>query len=281
MKIPIGLHIIQFAGGLGNQMFEYAFYLSLRERCPLAFYGFDTYAAEVEHYGYELDNIFHIDSHRERNRHAFMCKLERHHYVQFTEVREENAIVYTPDVYGNIWHPHVYKGYWQSEKYFLPVMQDVRVAFRFREEKLSEKTKIFAHQLQQSRDTISLHVRRGDYVSIGDTKTFGKEYYDAAVRIANAHGGGQIVVFSDDVQWVKANLHYENMLFVDWNIGVDSWQDMYLMSLCKHNIIANSSFSWWGAWLNSNPDKIVIAPKKWMTWEPECSDIIPNTWIRL
>ena len=89
------------------------------------------------------------------------------------------------------------------------------------------------------------------------------------------------MVFSDDIEWVKSNLHYEDMTFVDWNTGADSWQDMYIMSQCKYNIIANSTFSWWGAWLNKTPDKIVIAPKQWMKEETNQSDIIPETWIRL
>ena len=89
------------------------------------------------------------------------------------------------------------------------------------------------------------------------------------------------MVFSDDIEWVKSNLHYADMTFVDWNTGEDSWQDMYIMSQCKYNIIANSTFSWWGAWLNNTPDKIVIAPKQWMKEETKRSDIIPETWIRL
>lgn len=282
MKIPFGVHIVFFEGGLGNQMFEYAFYLSLREKCPLAFYGFDTYAAEVEHYGYELDKIFHIDSHRERNRHSFLRKLERHHYVEFTEVQEENAITYNPKVYEDIRHPHVYKGYWQTEKYFEHIADDVRKAFRYRDEKLSEQTKKMAAEIQKMRNPVSLHVRRGDYVGLSDTKTFGMEYYDAAVKMMREkYSGGTIVVFSDDPEWAKTNMPYVDMVVVDWNKGKDSWQDMYLMSQCTHNIIANSSFSWWGAWLNAHLDKQVIAPKKWMTWESEESDVVPQAWIRM
>lgn len=89
-----------------------------------------------------------------------------------------------------------------------------------------------------------------------------------------------MIIFSDNIEWCRANLSMEDALYVDWNNGVDSWQDMYLMSLCKHNIIANSSFSWWGAWLNENPNKIVIAPKQWMKSDVGV-DVIPKTWIRI
>lgn len=91
---------------------------------------------------------------------------------------------------------------------------------------------------------------------------------------------GRIVLFSDDIEWAKQNMQIKNGIFVDWNKSIDSWQDMYLMSLCKHNIIANSSFSWWGAWLNTNPNKIVIAPQQWMKSDSG-KDVIPETWIRL
>lgn len=282
MKIPLGLHIVRFDGGLGNQMFEYAFYLSLRDKCPLAFYGFDTYAADIAHNGYELDKIFHIDSHRERNIYAFLRKLERHHYVDFTEMKEENYMTYDARVYENVRHPHVYNGFWQSEKYFLDIEDKVRRVFRFREELLSEKTRQKAKEIHECKNAVSLHVRRGDYVGIGNTKTFGMEYYDAAEEMMRKEfNGGRLVVFSDDLEWAKTNLPYKDMVVVDWNKGKDSWQDMFLMTQCTHNIIANSSFSWWGAWLNEHPNKQVIAPKKWMKDEPKDADIIPQTWIRL
>lgn len=282
MKIPFGLHIIKFDGGLGNQMFEYAFYLSLRRRFPFALYGFDTYASDIAHNGYELDKIFHIDSHKNRSRNAFLRKLERHHFCRFDRVMENNYMTYCANVYHDIISPHEFIGFWQTEKYFLSIESKIRKTFQFRLELLSENTKQLATHIKTTNNSISLHVRRGDYMGINSTKTFGLEYYDAAVKLLRTKfSGGRIFVFSDDVEWAKANLLYENMIFVDWNVGADSWQDMYLMSLCTYNIIANSSFSWWSAWLNNNNHKIVIAPKKWMKEEPVDSDIIPNSWIRL
>jgi len=111
------------------------------------------------------------------------------------------------------------------------------------------------------------------------------DYYQRAVYFLRNKAlidGGIAYVFSDDPDWVRNNLKIDTeIVFVDWNRGTESWQDMYLMSLCKHNIIANSTFSWWGAWLNQNPDKVVIAPRKWMTYDEGGIDIIPEDWIRL
>jgi hypothetical protein len=90
----------------------------------------------------------------------------------------------------------------------------------------------------------------------------------------------QYYVFTDDKEWVRENFQLDNAVYVQHNTGRNSWQDMYLMSRCKHNIIANSSFSWWGAWLNTHPDKIVVAPKKW--WRLfENDDVVPEIWVRM
>lgn len=282
MQIPFGLHIIRFQGGLGNQMFQYAFYLSLRHRFPFVFYGFDTNASEWAHYGYELDKIFHIDSRNERKRGLIMRKLERHHYVNFSRKSEEHYTRYCPHIYDDIIHPHDYVGFWQSENYFISIEKQIRKTFQFREELLSAQTKRMAEDLRNSVNPISLHVRRGDYLCIDSTKTFGMEYYNNAVNLLRSqYSGGEIIVFSDDVSWVKENIAYNNIKFVDWNIGDDSWQDMYLMSQCTYNIIANSTFSWWGAWLNNCPNRKIIAPQKWMVDEPQDSNIIPLSWIRI
>lgn len=282
MQNLFGLHIIRFDGGLGNQMFEYAFYLSMRHQHSNGIYAFDTIASNTAHNGFELDRIFGIDSCRKQKRLSGLRKLAHRHLLRIREVTEDNFMTYCPRVYNEKGCANEYVGYWQTEKYFLQIEDEVRRVFRFREELLSERTKTMSVALHKNAKSISLHVRRGDYKVIDNTKTFGIEYYDAAVKLLREkHNGGDLIVFSDDPEWAKNNLPYKDMTVVDWNNGVDSWQDMYLMSQCTYNIIANSSFSWWGAWLNSNPEKLVIAPKKWMKDEPEHADIIPTSWIRL
>lgn len=132
---------------------------------------------------------------------------------------------------------------------------------------------------------MSVHIRRGDYLSASFANGFGNccplDYYQRAIAmISKTVDKPLFVFFSDDMEWVKENFAGEDCLFVSHNKGVDSWQDMYLMSLCNHNIIANSTFSWWGAWLNHHEDKMVIAPKKW--WSTiENDDVVPETWMRI
>jgi hypothetical protein len=136
-------------------------------------------------------------------------------------------------------------------------------------------------------NAVSLHVRRGDYVhnskAAATYALCSLDYYNKSIkyvaeRVHNAH----FFVFSDDIPWVKSNLEIDfPVKYIDNNFGVDSYNDMRLMSLCKHNIIANSSFSWWGAWLNLNSEKIVVSPMRWFFNETGIQDLIPKSWVRL
>ena len=139
----------------------------------------------------------------------------------------------------------------------------------------------------KSTNAVSIHFRRGDYVDQPETnKTHGtctKEYYQKAVdlmasRIVNPH----FFLFSDEPEWIKEN--FSTAIPSTHVAGYPGFIDMYLMGLCRHNIIANSSFSWWGAWLNINPDKIVIAPTQWFAIDEinnKAVDLVPSNWIRL
>ena len=179
-------------------------------------------------------------------------------------------------------------GFWQSETYFRDHAATIRQELTLS----STPTPEFDHYQQLIRATpmpVSVHIRRGDYVNHPEfSKTFGfvgLDYYTQALRqITRYVADSRFFIFSDDHAWVQENLPLpDDSIFVK-NSGPDSdVADLTLMSQCRHNIIANSSFSWWGAWLNPNPDKVVITPKKWYKNQPawNTKDLLPSAWLAL
>lgn len=177
------------------------------------------------------------------------------------------------------------KGYWQSERYFSAVADAIRADFTFRLP-LSEENRRIAESIGAV-NAVSLHVRRGDYLSNPYTLSVhgvcSLEYYARAIRyIVERVPDPVFFVFSDDLDWVKNTLQLEHPChFVDHNQGSESYNDMRLMSLCSHHILANSSFSWWGAWLNPSDSKIVVAPAQWFAKPVNVTDLLPEGWARL
>lgn len=277
--MALKINIIQLRGGLGNQMFQYAFFLALKEKHPCEFYFIDNGESMHCHDGITLDDAFDIKMAKKTK---WYRRVKRHFPAVFRNahcVEQENALQYDAKFMDSKGFVTIIGGYWQSEKYFISIADKVKRVFHFCEDRISEKNKEFLESLQ-GHETVSVHIRRGDYLSL--TEYHGlcsiTYYHQAMDYMRKCHPEVTFVFFSDDIPWVKANLMDSSSVYVDWNVGKDSWQDMYLMSQCKHNIIANSSFSWWGAWLNGNPDKIVVAPKQWFTIMPNY-DILPNDWI--
>ena len=176
-------------------------------------------------------------------------------------------------------------GYWQSEKYFYDVASQIREDFVFQLPMENQNVEL-AKQINLV-NAVSLHVRRGDYVHSQKTNSAhglcSIEYYQESIRyLAERVEQPQFFIFSDDIEWVKNNLKIDfPLVYVQHNRDKESYNDMHLMSLCRHHIIANSSFSWWGAWLNSNAEKIVIAPKKWFARQTDVRDLFPDGWITL
>lgn len=177
-------------------------------------------------------------------------------------------------------------GYWQSEKYFTEIETVIREEFTIKHPQ-TDKNKALSDSIKSS-DSVSVHIRRGDYVNNPDTNSLhgvcGIDYYQRCIdfiitKVVNPH----FFIFSDDPEWVKNNLkiEYESTV-VEHNGTEKCYEDLLLLSQCKHHIIANSTFSWWGAWLSENPEKIVIAPKKWFKKEDvNTKDLIPEGWIRI
>ena len=284
-------------GGLGNQMFQYAMGKHLAEKHNTELL-LDTmlFQDHEMHNGFELDRVFvqpsRVALKREiksllgwkysklgmkilnSNRFAF---LRGENFFIEDELTFNKAVEALPsDCYLS--------GYWQSENYFKDIEQIIRHDFVFRQQ-LNDQSAEIATQIL-SADSVSLHIRRGDYVtnaeSVHSNCTTG--YYSKAISYMNEQlANPSYFIFSDDIDWVKKNLKIKaEHCFVNHNSGLDSYNDMHLMSLCKHNIIANSSFSWWGAWLNSNKDKIVVAPKKWFNNDKLiANDIVPSLWVTI
>ena len=177
-------------------------------------------------------------------------------------------------------------GYWQSEKYFKNIRKTIIKDFQLRKP-LIKKNKSWARKINTS-NSIGIHVRRGDYITDQKTNKYhgicGINYYKKSINlIKNRIKNPIFFIFSDDYKWVKKKFSFlGNYAFFINNNNNNPPIDIKLMSLCKHNIIANSSFSWWGSWLNTNKDKIVIAPKEWFQDKKvKSQDIIPSNWTKI
>ncbi len=290
--------IVDVLGGLGNQMFQYATARAVAERLDqpllLDVSGFGKYKL---HNGFELTRIFSgqkkVASSEDVRR---VLGLQALPVVKRLLLRPKLSLLRNEDY---IVEPHFQywseikqvsensymTGYWQSEKYFKSIDSIIRNDFTFKLPMSSDNQKI-ASEMEQC-DSVSLHVRRGDYVSSSNNlSTYSQcsiDYYQKAIKyMAERLSNLTLFIFSDDIQWVKSNFNIEYpCIYVDHNHGEESYNDLRLMSLCKHNIIANSSFSWWGAWLNQNRGNVVIAPKRWFNNQTDTQDLIPSKWVVL
>lgn len=281
------VHLVQSTGGLGNQMFQYAFYLSLQQAYPQNRYYFDVTECSMFslHYGYELSRVFGVST-DDTLSYESAGKIKEMYFsdtVVVTEIRD-GCYQFIPNSKQLL---TIYRGFWQTEKYFAPIASLVRSTFRFDETLLNDTSVYFLNRIRQQQ-AVSIHFRRGDYFrKYANNYLYGAicsiDYYRQAIQKMESLAGGKVLsyyLFSDDPAWVAENVSIPNCTVVDCNRGVDSWQDMYLMSACKHHIIANSSFSWWGAWLNDDESKVVIAPSPWLNLI-DFPDIVPDKWIKI
>jgi hypothetical protein len=291
--------IIQLQGGLGNQMFQYAFARILAKKndavVQLDENFFSTTPKEQE---FTLRQ-FELGIFENTNLQASSLEISKLKRLSFFYKLIRKLGFYKSKIYSepsfdfhlealSIKAPVYIKGYFQSYKYFENQEDLIREIFSFPIESLSGRNRVLLSKLQ-SETTISVHIRRGDYVTNKKTQQFhgncSLEYYSNAIALlASKNKIFTLVFFSDDSEWVKEQ--FENLpfskIFVDHNNNENSWIDMLLMSSCSHNIIANSSFSWWAAWLNKHSKKTVIAPKNWYAnSEKNTNDLIPPQWIRL
>ena len=289
------MNIVQIHSGLGNQMFQYAFLMDLRENGLQCKADISVFDYRPSHNGYELDRVFMIDERYatkdECNRLADVSKAffpYMRRKLGFT-LKRQGTVINEPDPAEGIQlnllkrDECYFIGYWQSERYFADIKPKIRSCFRFRQP-LSLAAQQTAQQIAGTM-SVGVHIRRGDYLKKRRQAEFdicGNAYYTHAVSYMQQQlGDCRFFVFSDDEQFDRQHISFPaDTVFVSPSRGEQAWQDMQLMSMCKHNIIANSSFSWWAAWLNSNTDKIIVAPHIWFRTMKR-PDIIPDNWIKI
>lgn len=267
--------IVKLVGGLGNQLFQYA---SARHLAQINKTDLKLDLSEFQTYGlhrYSLNHLNIIESIATESDFRLVNEFKERHF-------------HFDANYKSIGDDLLLRGYWQSEKYFIDISTLIRNEFQVKTA-ISDRGNEVAMLIKEC-NSVSLHIRRCDYKqgSYSDQilDVLNIDYYiNVLEKLGEEEKNFKIFVFSDDPRWVKTNLKLEcAAVYVDHNSAETNYEDLYLMSLCKHNIIANSSFSWWGAWLNSNPDKKVYAPKRWFNSNVrniDEKDIIPEAWVRV
>lgn len=290
--------IVRIWEGLGNQMFQYAFaksfYIKTGQEvfldCKKSFDASLPYARDFISREYMLKH-FRIS----------IPKLDMAKHPEWNFLKQDNPIrkilyqlsclgiypfrFYLGEDSKHTYNEDVYKlkscymmGWFQNEKYFKDIRDELLDDFRLKKKiKLTSELK----EVLEGKNTVSLHVRRGDYRKINSC--LDKTYYERAIQYMNNRISNPVyVVFSDEVDWVREHIdcHAETVYIQDFDKYKD-YEELVLMSKCRNNIIANSSFSWWGAWLNENPEKVVIAPKTWFRSGKDSNHTVPDEWIKI
>ena len=278
--------IAKLKGGLGNQLFQYSVgrAVALHHKLPLKLdiTVFDTYKL---HNGYRLDQFaIQADIATENE----IINLKGGHNVLSSALRKAGLYKrksFFKEKRSSYFDARVFKnnfvyldGYWQNELYF----SNIREVLLRELSPINSMNDLGCDYLEPINkcNSVSLHVRRGDYLNLKNINVLDVDYYMKAVEyIRKSIEKPTFFIFSDDLDWCKKSLG-----FLDGCIYVDRTQteidDLKLMSFCRHNITANSSFSWWGAWLNQNPNKIIIAPKGWLLNDTGSNNIIPSDWVQ-
>lgn len=294
--------VIKIWAGLANQMFQYALYKSLIASGKTAFIDIPT---RISKWDFEKINFMHVFPNASAktvspelanlinsryNNNLYKIRNKIYTYLNIPNgfdlfYIKEPKYSYNPfikDLEGD----YYLEGFWQTEKYFREIADSIRKDFTFRD--FTDARNLELEKIIRNSSSVSIHVRKGkDYKKRITKGTCNIDYYKKAIEVINKKvDNPKFFIFSDNIEWCKDNLSFCSPTYVDWNPGSGKGNhlDMQLMTGCKYNIVANSSYSWWGAWLNSNPEKIVVAPQIWFNEKYssfDTSDIIPEDWIKL
>jgi len=295
--------ILRITGGLGNQMFQYALGRQLAET-HRTLLKLDLSSFESDYRKYDL-HCFHTQAYPATPEEIedvqgsygvveeVALKITRKIGFRGSALRlarkgvavQEKQFHFEPSVLSVPKYSYL-DGYWQTERYFPDVREILRREFQVKYSQDSKSRSL--SDLISHTNSVAIHIRRGDYVSNpGYHDIHGLcslDYYHRSIRwIVDKVSDPHFFVFSDEPRWAKENLKIASLAtIVDHNGGDRSYEDLRLMSQCKHQIIANSSFSWWAAWLNNNPQKSVIAPLRWFNdASVDAKDLVPSSWLRL
>lgn len=287
--------VVRYKGGLGNQMFQYALKVYLKQ------YGRKVYDDVSFYESYEMmpfkltEAFVNVDFQRVssdivkeifenyQSRNIFLKVWNKifistkKYYYEKKELRYDKNVCRVAQ--GCV------DGYWQTYRYAEEVEIFIRKSFVFKE--IDDEQLISLKKKINESNSVSVHIRAGDYLSEENKKIYGgictQEYYMKAIElIQKSVDNAKFFVFSNDIEFCKNNFRLNDAVWIEHDkiSPCEDWKDLYLMSCCKHNIIANSSFSWWGAWLNKNVNKIVIAPKRWLN-QIDNDEVCPKTWKRI
>ncbi|HPW66832.1 MAG TPA: alpha-1,2-fucosyltransferase [Salinivirgaceae bacterium] len=293
--------IVNLYGGLGNQLFQYACGKAVAERLgvelqldishlkeygkatnftvrdfELGVFSINEKTADIQEVRKYVPNLYKTSRYYHQlwrikrlfnGRHLFIERTwQRDRYIENIEKVKDNTYLY---------------GYFQSARYFADIEEKLRTTLVLKDRIDAENEALI--QQMENENSVSIHIRRGDYensrFSLPELDTY---YLPAIKAIQTQIPQPKFYIFSNDAEWVKKNfnsLEIKNEI-VSINSGSRSFMDMILMSRCKHNIIGNSSFSWWGAWLNQNPDKMIVVPKNWYKNGRE-TDLQLKEWIKI
>ena len=275
--------IIQMSGGLGNQMFQYALYLKLKKLGREV--KFDSTSSYIRDNARPIQlavfNIQYPEATKEEliemtdSSMLLKDRIRRKLKGRKSKEYREEGFGYDPVVLTQ--DPAYLVGTFQSELYFQDMKEQIREVFRFDQSVMQQETLAMKDTIK-STTSVSIHVRRGDYLNAEEV--YGEictdAYYDGAIKyMLEKYPDATFYLFTNDLTWADFFVNarpFANIVVVKDNTEYTGYLDMYLMKHCKHNIIANSSFSWWAAWLNSHQEKTVIAPAKWLN-SAECKDI--------
>lgn len=289
--------ITKLIGGLGNQMFQYAagrsFALKLHTQLKLDVGSFNNEGVTRRKYGLQVFNIkAQIASDQEIDRLKLSPQGLLNYFprvVKLIEFATGRRHVIESDYRLDlppIRDASYFEGNWNSERYFKDIESVIRRDFTFKMKPDTKNRKLL--NLIRKSNAVGIHIRRGDYITNPKVNqkywTCSAEYYNSAIKLVrNKITKPVFFIFSDDPVWIAEHFKNKpNFIVVTHNTGKKSYEDLRLMIACKHNILANSSFSWWGAWLNNNHHKIVIAPKLWFKDTfLESTELVPSTWVRI